>query len=113
MKIDNIEVPFVNEDECQNFKETLSKYGKTVVCDEEDEKLDADIVLPGGEGCETTKEIAQSLSALSDFFSSFSFQGFDIALLHKPSRPNATSCRCRCCGHRCTGDNRRVPKCPD
>ena len=57
MKIDNIEVPFVNEDECQNFKETLSKYGKTVVCDEEDEKLDADIVLPGGEGCETTKEI--------------------------------------------------------
>lgn len=46
MKIDNIEVPYVNEDECQNFKETLSKYGKTVVCDPEDEKEDADIVLP-------------------------------------------------------------------
>ena len=57
MKIDDIEVPYVNEDECHNFKETFSKYGKKVVCDEEDEKEDADIVLPGGEGCETTKEI--------------------------------------------------------
>ena len=38
MKIDDIEVPYVNEDECHNFKETLSKYGKKVVCDEEDEK---------------------------------------------------------------------------
>ena len=35
----------------------MSDYDEDVFFDEEDEKEDADIVLPGGEGCETTKEI--------------------------------------------------------
>lgn len=57
MKVNDIDVPFVGDEECENYKKTLSKYGTTVVCDEEDEKENADIVLPGGEGCETAKEV--------------------------------------------------------
>lgn len=57
MKVNDVEIPFVGEEECENMKETLTKYGQMVVCGDEDEKGDADIVLPGGEGCETAKQV--------------------------------------------------------
>ncbi len=42
---------------CENVKTVASKYGYTVVCDETDERKNADVVLPAGEGCESAKKV--------------------------------------------------------
>ena len=41
-------------------KKVVNMFGKPEVCDEEDEKKTADIVLPADENCENLKEIALS-----------------------------------------------------
>lgn len=43
---------------CENMKAAASKYGMTVVCNEEDEKGLADITLPADENCEHMREVA-------------------------------------------------------
>lgn len=49
----------LDKDECGRVKEVVSKYGVTMVCDEEDEaKRTADIVMPAGEECENAKKVA-------------------------------------------------------
>ena len=53
---------FLGEEQCKNVKNVVSKYGVTVVCDEnEDEKLNADIVLPASEQCENMKTVASKV----------------------------------------------------
>ena len=46
---------FTNE-QCKNIKEITSKYGVTVICDEEENKK-PDIVMPTNENCEKLKEV--------------------------------------------------------
>ena len=58
MKVNSMEVPFVDDETCENMKPVLSKYGQMVVCDDDEEKVPPGaIVLPGGDGCETAKEV--------------------------------------------------------
>ena len=47
---------------CENVKEVASKFGVTVVCDEKDEeKVNADIVMPASEQCENIKTVASKV----------------------------------------------------
>ncbi len=50
-----------SDEDCENMKKTVSKYGVQVVCSEEDEKEEADLVLPGGDGCENVKKVASKV----------------------------------------------------
>lgn len=53
---------FLDEEQCENVKKVVSKYGISVVCDEkEEEKRNADIVLPASEQCENMKTIASKV----------------------------------------------------
>lgn len=46
----------MNEEQCQETKKVVSKYGISVVCNEEEElKEKADIVMPASEDCENMK----------------------------------------------------------
>ena len=46
----------MSEEQCQETKKVVSKYGISVVCNEEEEvKAQADIVMPASEGCEEIK----------------------------------------------------------
>lgn len=47
----------MNEEQCQETKRAVSKYGISVVCNEEEEELKerADIVISANEGCEEIK----------------------------------------------------------
>lgn len=55
MKVNGLELD-MTEENCNNMKEAVSKYGVTVVCEEEEEQK-ADIVMPAGEQCEEFKKI--------------------------------------------------------
>lgn len=55
MKVNGLELD-MTEENCNNMKEAVSKYGVTVVCEEEEQK--ADIVMPAGEQCEDVKALA-------------------------------------------------------
>jgi len=48
-------------EDCENVKEAVSKYGVQVVCDEEDKKSDADIVMQADETCENVKEVVSKI----------------------------------------------------
>ena len=56
---------FLGEEQCENVKTIVSKYGVTVVCNEEDEKMKerkhADVILPAGEQCEKMKTVASKI----------------------------------------------------
>ena len=53
---------FLGEEQCENVKNIVSKYGVTVVCDEkEEEKLKADVILPASEQCENMKTVASKV----------------------------------------------------
>ena len=53
---------FLGEEQCNQVKNVVSKYGITVVCDEkEEEKRNADIVLPASEQCENMKTVASKV----------------------------------------------------
>jgi len=58
----------LGEEGCQNVKEIASKFGTTVVCDENDEqeilKKEADVVLPAGEICEDAKVVASKVGVM-------------------------------------------------
>ena len=58
-----IDGKFLGEEQCENVKEVASKYGVTVVCNEDDEKekLTADIVMPASEHCENMKTVASKV----------------------------------------------------
>ena len=52
----------LDKETCENVKTVASKYGYTVVCDEkEQEKEEADLVLPASEHCENVKKIASKV----------------------------------------------------
>ena len=51
----------LNKEDCENAKEVVSKYGVTLVCDEEETKENADIVLPASEQCENMKTVASKV----------------------------------------------------
>ena len=53
---------FLDEEQCENVKKVVAKYGISVVCDEkEEENRNADIVLPASEQCENMKTIASKV----------------------------------------------------
>lgn len=52
---------FPGEEQCNQVKKVVSKYGVTVVCDEEEEKRNADIILPASEQCENMKTVASKV----------------------------------------------------
>ena len=50
---------------CENAKEVASKFGMTVVCDEKDEeRLNADVILPASEQCDNMKEVASKVGVV-------------------------------------------------
>lgn len=55
------EINLQGQENCEDMKKVVSKFGVQVVCNEEDkkelERINADVVLPGGEDCENMKEI--------------------------------------------------------
>ena len=52
----------LDKDICDNMKQVTSKFGITVVCDEEEEaKINADMVLPADENCENVKQVASKV----------------------------------------------------
>ena len=51
----------LNKDDCENAKEIVSKYGVTLVCDEKDKGVNADVVLPASEQCENMKTVASKV----------------------------------------------------
>ena len=52
----------LGKEECENVKEVVSKFGMTVVCDEkEEERLNADVVMPASEECENMKTVASKV----------------------------------------------------
>ena len=52
----------LGKDMCENVKTVASKYGYTVVCDEEeDARENADLVMPAGETCENAKKVASKV----------------------------------------------------
>ncbi|MBQ2859721.1 MAG: hypothetical protein IJE80_00990 [Peptococcaceae bacterium] len=57
-----IDGKILGDEQCEQAKEVVSKYGVTVVCDEEDEKekakADADIVIPASAECDNLREVA-------------------------------------------------------
>lgn len=52
---------FLDEEQCNQVKNIVSKYGVTVVCDEKEEKRNADIILPASEQCENMKTVASKV----------------------------------------------------
>lgn len=54
---------FLGEEQCNQVKKVVSKYGVTVVCDEKEkeEKRNADIILPASEQCENMKTVASKV----------------------------------------------------
>lgn len=49
----------LGKEECEKTKQVVSKYGVTVVCDEkEEERRNADIVMPASAECDNLKEVA-------------------------------------------------------
>lgn len=48
----------LGEEQCKESKKVMSKYGVTLVCDEEDEKPKVDAVMAAGENCENVKVVA-------------------------------------------------------
>ena len=53
-----IEGKDLEKDYCEKLKVATSKFGMTVVCDEDDEKELTDIILPADENCENIKVVA-------------------------------------------------------
>ena len=51
----------LGKEDCENAKEVVSKYGVTLVCDEEETKETADVILPAGEQCENMKTVASKV----------------------------------------------------
>ncbi len=52
----------LGKEECENMKQVVSKFGMTVVCDEKDEeRLNADVILPASEECENMKVVASKV----------------------------------------------------
>ena len=55
------EINLEGQENCEDMKKVVSKFGVQVVCNEEDkkelEKANADVVLPAGEECENMKEV--------------------------------------------------------
>lgn len=52
----------LGKETCENVKKVASKYGFALICDdEENEKQDADLVLPAGEPCENAKKVASKI----------------------------------------------------
>ena len=49
------------EEDCKKMQKVVSKYGVQVVCNEEEKKEEADLVLPASEGCENVKKVASKL----------------------------------------------------
>ena len=53
------EINLEGQENCEDMKKVVSKFGVQVVCNEEDKKelakATADVVLPGGEDCENMK----------------------------------------------------------
>lgn len=47
----------LSEEQCENTKKAVSKYGISVVCDENEVKEKIDIVMSSGEDCENLKEV--------------------------------------------------------
>jgi len=57
-----MDASFLGQEQCENVKEVVSKFGVAVVCDEKDEeKLNADIVMPASEQCENMKTVASKV----------------------------------------------------
>ena len=54
MLVDGIKAG-LTEEQCENTKNVVSKYGVTIVCDEEPTK-EPDMILPANENCENLKE---------------------------------------------------------
>lgn len=46
----------ITEEQCEKTKEVVSRYGFKVVCDEEEEEVKPDIILPQSENCEKIKK---------------------------------------------------------
>ena len=57
MKVNGLELD-MTEEICNNMKEAVSKYGVTIVCDDDEEEQRADVVMPAGEQCEEMKALA-------------------------------------------------------
>ena len=52
----------LDKETCEDVKQVASKYGYTVVCDEEDQqRQEADLILPSGEHCEDVSKIASKV----------------------------------------------------
>ena len=56
---------FLGEEQCKEIKKVVSKYGVSVVCNEQDivekEKHEAQVVLPASEQCEKMKTVASKV----------------------------------------------------
>ena len=48
----------MTEETCNNMKTAISKYGISMICDENKEEIHADVVLPANENCDNMKEVA-------------------------------------------------------
>ena len=46
----------MSDEQCQETRRVISKYGVTVVCEDEEVK-EPDIVMPASENCENMKEV--------------------------------------------------------
>jgi CO dehydrogenase/acetyl-CoA synthase epsilon subunit len=61
----NLGAAAMSEENCENVKKVVSKFGVQVVCDEEDAKeqakRDADLVMPASEECENVKKVASKV----------------------------------------------------
>lgn len=51
----------LDNEQCEQTKEVVSKFGVTVVCSEDEAKASADFVLPAGEDCENIKEVVSKI----------------------------------------------------
>lgn len=60
-----MDASFLGEKQCQGMKKVVSKYGVSVVCNEEDkkerEKATANIIMPASEECEKMKTVASKV----------------------------------------------------
>lgn len=57
-----MDASFLGQEQCENVKEVVSKFGVAVVCDEKDEeRLNADVIMPASEQCENMKEVASKV----------------------------------------------------
>jgi len=60
-----VDARFLDEKQCNEVKKVVSKYGVSVVCNEQDivenEKNDAQIILPASEQCGKMKTIASKV----------------------------------------------------